>query len=170
MQLGPEGKAFHYIRAPGARKTQPLVETQFHVAAPAVVLDTNAALDWLVFADARIAPLAAAISFGRLRWLAEPRMRTELAEVLARPPLARHAGRIEQALATFDRWARTCPHPPGACGGLVCKDSDDQIFLDLALAERASWLVTRDKALLALHRRALASGLSIVVPEAWPAG
>ena len=144
-------------------------DTPHPAAAPTVVLDTNAVLDWLVFADPRIAPLAEAISCGHLCWLAVPHMRGELADVLARPALARFGNRLGQALAAFDQRARICPDPPSIDAGLVCQDPDDQVFLDLALAEGASWLVTRDKALLALHRPARARLLSIVVPEAWPA-
>jgi predicted nucleic acid-binding protein len=49
----------------------------------------------------------------------------------------------------------------------VCRDPDDQKFIDLALAAKAQWLVSRDKALLALAKRAKARGLLIVKPEAW---
>ncbi|MBI5717902.1 MAG: PIN domain-containing protein [Burkholderiales bacterium] len=139
-------------------------------ATPGVVLDTNAVLDWLVFADRRIAPLAAAIEAGSLAWLAAPRMRAELADVLLRPAMARRVRSGEPVLTAFDRLARGCDPPPRASAGLTCSDVDDQVFLDLALAERARWLVTRDKALLALHRRARLHGLTIAVPEAWRDG
>jgi predicted nucleic acid-binding protein len=49
---------------------------------------------------------------------------------------------------------------------LACVDPDDQKFLDAAFASGADWLLTRDKALLALARRAGAAGLRIGIPEA----
>jgi predicted nucleic acid-binding protein len=54
------------------------------------------------------------------------------------------------------------PSPP-----LRCSDPDDQIFIDAALAHHATWLVTRDRALLKLRRQALAQGLRIVQPAEW---
>ena len=50
-------------------------------------------------------------------------------------------------------------------GPLQCRDPDDQMFIDLALAQRARWLLTRDRALLALARPAAAYGLEIAAPR-----
>ncbi|WP_369293093.1 PIN domain-containing protein [Klebsiella variicola] len=50
---------------------------------------------------------------------------------------------------------------------MVCRDQDDQKFIDLALDARARWLVSRDKAVLALAKRARARQLLIVTPERW---
>ena len=50
---------------------------------------------------------------------------------------------------------------------LVCRDPDDQKFIDLALSTQARWLISRDKALLALAKRAKPRGLSILVAEHW---
>jgi putative PIN family toxin of toxin-antitoxin system len=134
---------------------------------PAVVLDTNAVLDWLVFADPRIQPLAAAIRDGAVRWLVAVPLREELERVLARPAIAKRHNRSEQALAVFDLLGSLCVPPAPAGPGWVCRDADDQVFLDLALATRARWLISRDKALLALRRRVFAQGLIIAKPEGW---
>jgi predicted nucleic acid-binding protein len=56
-----------------------------------------------------------------------------------------------------------------ASAHLHCRDPDDQMFLDLALAAGARWLVSRDRALLHLRRRAQSHGLAIVTPEQWQA-
>ena len=134
-----------------------------------MVLDTNAVLDWLVFADPRIAALAAAIKGRRIDWFATAGMRAEFAGVLARPQIARHASRHERALTVFDGLAQIRAKPASAQVGLSCADADDRLFVDLAVAERARWLITRDHALLALRERASAQGLAIAVPEAWRA-
>ena len=145
---------------------------------PDAVLDTNVWLDWLAFEDPVVDPLRAAVRQGRVRLLSLPRGRDELAEVLARPAvrLQAQAARARRRLppeldlaavmACFDAVARICPTPP-ACG-LSCRDPDDQCFVDLAVAERARWLFTRDRALLALARQARRRfGLSIAGPASF---
>ena len=54
----------------------------------AIVIDTNIALDLLVFDDPGCAPLAAALEAGALQWLATAAMRDEFARVLGYPPIA----------------------------------------------------------------------------------
>jgi predicted nucleic acid-binding protein len=137
-------------------------------APPAIVLDTNAVLGWLWFDDIRLHPVKAAIERGLVRWIATAGMRAELAAVLARGTLlARRGITGERVLTAFDRWASLRP-APASPGTLVCRDGTDQPFVDLALAEAASWLLTRDKALLALRARARRRHLCIAVPESWP--
>jgi uncharacterized protein len=139
--------------------------------APAVVLDTNAALDWLVFADPSMAAPGNRILVGAWRWLACRRMRDELADVLARAPFAERRQITERALTSFDDLvdsvepSATPELPPG----LRCADPDDQVFVDLAFQQRARWLFTRDKALLALAPAARRHGLEIVAPARWRA-
>jgi predicted nucleic acid-binding protein len=53
--------------------------------------------------------------------------------------------------------------------GLQCSDRDDQKFLALAHAEGARWLLSRDRAVLKLARRAKHFGILISVPERWSA-
>jgi len=129
------------------------------------VLDTNVVLDWLVFADAAAVPLAEALQAGTARWLATPAMRLELAHMLAHASLQAWKPDSEQLLSIFDASAELRPEPPPS--RLRCTDPDDQVFIDLALAAGARWLVTRDKALLRLHRRAGLVGLTICHPAAW---
>jgi putative PIN family toxin of toxin-antitoxin system len=133
--------------------------------APAVVLDTNVVLDWLVFHDSRVQPLADALQARRLRWLACPAMRDELGHMLAHPSLARWQPDREQALTVFDTTAWLCLPP--ARSRLLCTDADDQVFIDLALAEKAQWLLTHDRALLKLARRARTHGVRVATPDAW---
>jgi predicted nucleic acid-binding protein len=134
--------------------------------APGVVLDTNVALDWLVFAEPAVAALAAAVTSGQLRWFATPAMRVELAHVLGRGFATRHGCDPAATLAGWDAHALPQAHAPAA-RGLVCTDVDDQKFIDLAIEARAHWLVTRDRAVLRLARRARLQGLSILTPERW---
>ena len=50
-----------------------------------VVVDTNVALDLLIFSDPRTAPLRTLLAQGRLDWIATQVMRDELERVLAYP-------------------------------------------------------------------------------------
>jgi predicted nucleic acid-binding protein len=134
---------------------------------PAAVLDTNAALDWLLFADPSCTALGSAVSAGRLRWLACPRMRDELADVLARGLAERRGAAPGDVLAAFDRHAQMTEAPPAA--PWRCSDPDDQVFIDLACASGARWLISRDRALLRLARPAHTLGVRIVPPARWQA-
>nr|WP_137892030.1 putative toxin-antitoxin system toxin component, PIN family [Ramlibacter sp. 2FC] len=122
-----------------------------------VVLDTNIVLDTFVFSDQAALPLRERLQDGGLQWIADAAMREELARVLGypqiRPRLAYYALDAAQVLAAFDRHARILPTAPRA--QVVCKDPDDQKFIDLAVAHRAL-LLSKDRAVLRLTRRLLA--------------
>ena len=136
---------------------------------PALVLDTNAVLDWLLFRDASMQAVQTAIKAGAVRWLASPRMRGELLRTLSYPALAKWLPNSEHTLATFDQLASICPEPePTRNAHFVCSDPDDQVFIDLALAHQARWLITHDRALHKLSRRAALEGLSVLKPKDWP--
>lgn len=140
-------------------------------SAPAVVLDTNVVLDWWVFGDAQAAPLVAALAARRIRWHASAVMLAELDAVLARPLVQRWEPARERALTlSRDEWIVPAATPAASPPGFLCSDASDQPFIDLALQLPARWLVTRDRALLALAQRAAARGLAIVTPARWPAG
>src|SRR5262245_54705638 len=113
----------------------PELPAQTTGAAPALVLDTNVVLDWLVFRHPSCAGLDGWLGAGRLRWLASPAMRDELAHVLARGVGQRWAPDLPALWSAWDRLAR--PVAPPALAGpalrLRCTDPDDQKFVDLAL-------------------------------------
>jgi predicted nucleic acid-binding protein len=136
---------------------------------PALVLDTNVVLAWWVFDDPATAAVAQAVDDGRVRWHATPPMLAELDRVLARPLPPRWEPMRQRAL-TLNRchWLAAVPAPPATRHGLDCADRDDQMFVDLALHLRALWLLTRDRALLALAPKAAGRGLAILPPERWP--
>jgi uncharacterized protein len=136
---------------------------------PAVVLDTNTLLDWLVFGNPGMAPIGAAVQRGDLIWLACPRMREELARTLTYVDLAKWQPDAEFVLGTFDRFAQMRAAPPASPAGLRCTDPDDQVFIDLAIAGCARWLLTHDRALLKLARHALAHGVRVLTPRSFTA-
>ena len=136
-----------------------------------VVLDTQSVLDWLVFADPACADWPQRLDAG-WRWVHTPAMKAEFDYVAARGfgprwPVVPEA--LERAWSSFAHPVEA-PPLPGAAARLRCSDPDDQMFIDLAVALRAGTLVTRDRALLKLARRAGAlHGVRICTPHGWNA-
>ena len=138
------------------------VELRLPAEAPAdeptrpVVVDTNVALDLLIFSDPRTAPLRTLLAQGRLAWIATQVMRDELERVLAYPHIAERMNYYRvgaaQVLTAFDAHARLVEIAPRVA--YVCKDADDQKFIDLAAAHRAI-LLSKDKAVLCMRKRLL---------------
>ena len=131
-----------------------------------ITLDTNVVLDWLVFRDRRAHAVAQAIEARQLQWVACAAMRSELERTLAYRSLAAWSPDHVQVLAVFDRHAALLPQPP-TLPLMRCSDLDDQVFVDLAAASGSRWLLTHDRALLRLARRARPLGLDIVRPQDW---
>jgi predicted nucleic acid-binding protein len=127
--------------------------------APRVVLDTHILLDCWVFDDERARPLRGVLESRRVVALRCARTDAELEAVLPRPRFALDEAARQSLLARWQALAVEVPVPSAA--PLRCADTSDQKFLDLAQAGGTRWLVTRDKALLVLARRARASGLAI---------
>ncbi len=127
-----------------------------------LVLDTNIALDLFVFQDPATAALHAALERAPGAWLATAAMREELARVLAYPQIARRLSTQGQpardVLDAFDRHARLVPDAPKAA--YTCKDTDDQKFIDLAVAHCAT-LVSKDDAVLCMARRLARAGVHV---------
>ncbi|MCW5671298.1 MAG: PIN domain-containing protein [Hydrogenophaga sp.] len=126
------------------------------------MLDTNIALDLFVFRDPATSPLREALERSTGAWLATAAMREELVRVLAYPQIARRltaqARPAQDVLDAFDRHARVVPEAPKAA--FTCKDADDQKFIDLAAAHRAT-LVSKDDAVLCMARRMERIGVTV---------
>ena len=131
-----------------------------------VVLDTNIVLDLWLYQDPATPALREALLAGQVRWLSTAVMREELARVLAYPHIvqrmARQALVPETLLQAFDRHAHRCEPAPKA--PYTCKDPDDQKFIDLAVAHRAT-LLSKDKAVLAMRNRL--ARLDVPVLKSW---
>ncbi|MBL0729695.1 PIN domain-containing protein [Piscinibacter sp. HJYY11] len=135
---------------------------------PAVVLDTNVVLDWLVFRNPEGRALFDAIEQGRLRWIVTEPMHDELLHVLGRGVAAAYRPDLAMIGESWRRLSEIASIPvlQDEATRLRCTDTDDQKFVDLALA-RARWLVSRDRAVLKLARRAGRLGLQVIPPGRW---
>ena len=128
----------------------------------ALVLDTNIALDLFVFQDAATEPLRQAVEGTNGVWIATAAMREELVRVLDYPQIARRltaqARPAQGVLDAFDRCTRLVAEAPKAA--YTCKDPDDQKFIDLAAAHRAT-LVSKDDAVLCMAKRLARVGVQV---------
>ena len=128
----------------------------------ALVLDTNIALDLFVFQDAATEPLRQAVEGTNGVWIATAAMREELVRVLDYPQIARRltaqARPAQDVLDAFDRCTRLVAEAPKAA--YTCKDPDDQKFIDLAAAHRAT-LVSKDDAVLCMAKRLARVGVQV---------
>jgi putative PIN family toxin of toxin-antitoxin system len=135
-----------------------------------VVIDTNVCLDLFVFRDARWAGLLAALKDRTIHAVTRPDCRMEWLLVLEYPHLPLDPAGRGRAAEEFDALI-ACLALDARQDGIklpVCKDPDDQKFLELAYHADAELLITKDKALLKLARKTARAGLfAIMPPEAW---
>jgi len=132
-----------------------------------VVLDTNVWLDWLVFDDPSIAPIKAAVAANRAEVFIDAACEVELERALGYD-LGKRTVDAAACIAECRRVARRIesPLPEAERARLpACRDPDDQKFLEAALAARAEFLLTKDRALLDLARRP--APFRILSPEAF---
>ena len=137
-----------------------------------LVLDTNAVLDWLVFADPMLYGLTEALNAGRVQVVGHQIILDELQRVLAYPILKLDEARQAATLETYRACLARAGVPLGFCADNFilpaefprCRDPDDQIFLALAYHTGAV-LLSRDKAVLKLAKRTRRFGMYIISPQ-----
>ena len=120
------------------------------VSPPLVVLDTNLVLSALVFASGRLAPLRSAWQTGRCIPLVSQATASELIRVLGYPKFKLSAADREELLADYLPYCRSVRIPARLPKLPLCRDTNDQIFIELAAIGKADWLVTGDKDLLVM--------------------
>lgn len=130
-----------------------------------VVLDTNIVLDLLIFKDVETQTLSNALSQSKFSWLATAAMREELERVLGYPKIAKRMAfygiSAEEILGKFDAGTRTVE--ASAKASATCKDTDDQKFIDLAVAHSAI-LLSKDQSVLCMAKRLSALGVIYTGP------
>lgn len=141
------------------------------LSVPRIVLDTNVCLDLLLFRDPSCDALMAALRVGAVQAASREDCRDEWQRVLHYPQLPIEASMRPRLCEEYDELLPCLPSSAWLRDDLVlplCGDPDDQKFLELAHAARASWLLSKDKELLKLDRRTQAAGLfAILLPPAW---
>lgn len=133
-----------------------------------VVLDTNIVLDLWLYKDSATLALLEALERKSVQWLATQVMRDELERVLAYTHIVKRLAfsqlTAEDILAQFDAYVQLKPIAPKC--QFVCKDGDDQKFIDLA-AQHKTQLISKDKAVLTMRNRM--ARLGVTVEKTFPA-
>ncbi len=136
-----------------------------------IVLDTNVCLDLFVFRDPRWTLLHGALKDGRLEAVTRDDCRMEWSIVLRYPHLKLDDAARSDCTTEFDALIHCHPMPAIESEPVrlpICKDKDDQKFLEISRDAKADILITKDKALLKLARKTRRDGLfAIMTPEAW---
>jgi putative PIN family toxin of toxin-antitoxin system len=142
------------------------------LSVPRVVLDTNVCLDIFLFHDAQSAALHMAMRGGRIQAVTRADCRAEWLRVLHYPQVPISAEARPAVEAAFDALVcclsdeQATPDPDISLPH--CGDPDDQMFLELAQAAGARWLVSKDNELLKLAPRCARDGMFwIGLPQAW---
>lgn len=113
-----------------------------------VVLDTNVVVSALILRGGRLSWIRHAWSRGDLLPLVSRATSRELIRVLAYPKFGLATEEVEALLGDYLPFTEAVPVEPGA-DVPEPPDPDDRMFLQLAVAGGARWLVTGDRALRA---------------------
>lgn len=135
-----------------------------------VILDTQIVMDWLVFDEPRVMPIIALVESRHLLWTATPAMKAEMLHVLGRGVAARYEPDLSRIDAAFGGHCELVDEPVLGMGRPRCSDEDDQKFIDLGLhlaSQGPTTLMSRDRAVLKVAKRAARFGLEIVAPDTW---
>ena len=137
-----------------------------------IIIDSQSLFDWMVFHNRVCSPWEAALTGQDWEWIFTSEMKAEFDFVAAKGFGERWPVDAEAIASAWSLHGRRVDAPPlpGPAARLHCTDADDQKFIDLAITLRAHTLVTRDKALLRLARKAQdRHGVRVCRPEAWSA-
>lgn len=121
---------------------------------PVVVLDTNILLDILVFDDERAHPLRAALANQELDAVATQNTIEELADVISRPQFHLDEQTQKETILQWQSWSRVIDDLDLQVAPWKCKDRDDQVFINLAYTLKPATLITKDKLVLKIAKRA----------------
>lgn len=135
------------------------------------VLDTNVVLDLLVWNNPEADLLRRAVLERQLVCLATTESLAELRRVLGYEKLALSEEAAERIHTQYAALVEQPAAQPIFAPIPRCSDRDDQKFIDLAMTQGANLLLSRDKALLKLGKRAkkIVPQLEILTPSVWMA-
>jgi putative PIN family toxin of toxin-antitoxin system len=140
---------------------------------PTLILDTNVVLDWLVFNHPSLINFTNYVNANLLNVLTHDAALGELRRVLNYPILKLDSARQTEVYSLYKTLSREAAIPAEfSTENLLspeqfpkCRDPDDQLFLALAFHAKADALVTRDRAVLGMRKKARKFGVTILGVE-----
>lgn len=121
---------------------------------PIVILDTNILLDILVFDEELAHPLREALEMKSVDAVSTPRMIAEFLDVITRPQFALSTDEQKEIATQWSLWCRLVDDESLQPAPWKCRDRDDQVFINLSYALRPATLISKDKQVLKLAKRA----------------
>ena len=126
-----------------------------------VILDTNILLDIFVFKDPRAANLSNALQNREFAAYASLATMEEFSDVVSRPLFSLEDQQQTEMTRQWQALSQIIDAGRIEGAPWKCRDSDDQIFLDIAFTVRPSILISKDNEVLKLASRAAEQGILI---------
>ena len=128
---------------------------------PRLVLDTNVILDLLVFKDPSTETIRLLLDAKQVDTVRSEASMLELIDVIQRPIFKLCREEQEIILQAWESSTRLLENIAIESAPFICRDLDDQIFLDMAYSIRPAVLFSKDLRVLELHVSAKGHGVEI---------
>ena len=128
---------------------------------PRLVLDTNVILDLLVFKDPTAEPIWHLLDAKLVDAVRSEASMLELVDVIQRPIFKLSQQEQEIILLVWESLTRLLENTAIESAPFICRDTDDQIFLDMAYSIRPAVLFSKDLRVLELRVSAKGHGVEI---------
>ena len=128
---------------------------------PRLVLDTNVILDLLVFKDPSAEPLRLMLDAKTVDAVRSEASMLELIDVIQRPIFKLSKQEQDMILQAWESATRLLENTAIESAPFICRDLDDQIFLDMAYSIRPAVLFSKDLRVLELRVSAKGHGVEI---------
>ena len=128
---------------------------------PRLVLDTNVILDLLVFQDPAAEVVRMALDAKLVDAVHTEASMLELIDVIQRPIFKLSQQEQEMILQVWERSTRLLENAAIEPAPFACRDTDDQVFINMAYSIRPALLLSKDLRVLELCRTAMRYGIEI---------
>ena len=125
------------------------------------MLDTNVILDLLVFKDPSTEPIRLMLDAKIVDAVRSEASMLELVDVIQRPIFKLSQQEQEMILQAWEGVTRLLENTAIESAPFICRDLDDQIFLDMAYSIRPAVLFSKDLRVLELRVSAKGHGVEI---------
>ena len=128
---------------------------------PRLVLDTNVILDLLVFKDPSAEPIRLLLDAKLVDAVRTEESMLELIDVIQRPAFKLSREEQEAILQAWESSSRLLENAAIEPAPFICRDLDDQVFINMAYSLRPALLLSKDLRVLELQAIAKRHGVEI---------